>query len=118
MAANEPSIEAARNRIQRLVEEIAALSKAELSSDEFFQKFLERVCAASDAKGGAVWLVGSRAQDNKSEFQLCAQVDFASSLFQSDEGQRTGLLKVLTDVVKNNRALIVRPSHTEATDAA
>ena len=37
--------------------------------------------AASDAKGGAVWLVGSRAQDNKSEFQLCAQADFASSLF-------------------------------------
>ncbi len=116
--ATDPNIEAARARIQRLVEEIAGLSKAELPSEEFFQKFLERVVAATDAKGGAVWLVGSRAQDNKSEFQLCAQVDFASSLFQSDETQRTGLLKILTDVVKNNRALIVRPSHTEPSDIA
>lgn len=116
--ATDPSIEAARNRIQRLVEEIAALSKAELPSEEFFQKFLERVVTASDAKGGAVWLVGSRAQDNKSEFQLCAQVDFVSSLFQSDEDQRTGLLNVLTDVVKNKRALILRPSHAQASDAA
>ena len=56
--ATEATIEAARTRIQRLVEQIAALSKADVPSEEFFGKFLERVVAAADAKGGAVWLVG------------------------------------------------------------
>jgi multidrug resistance efflux pump len=118
MATEAATIEAARTRIQRLVEQIAALSKAEISSEEFFGKFLERVTQATDAKGGAVWLVGSRAQDNKSEFQLCAHTDFASSLFGSDEAQRTVILKILTDVVRSQNAVILNPTHTEATDVA
>ena len=51
MATEAATIEAARTRIQRLVEQIAALSKAEISSEEFFGKFLERVTSATDAKG-------------------------------------------------------------------
>jgi biotin carboxyl carrier protein len=118
MATEAATIEAARTRIQRLVEQIAALSKAEISSEEFFGKFLERVVSATDAKGGAVWLVGSRAQDNKSEFQLCAQVDFPSSLFGTDEHQRTAILKILTDVVRNQNAIILSPTHADAADVA
>ena len=118
MATEAATIEAARTRIQRLVEQIAALSKAEISSEEFFGKFLERVSSATDAKGGAVWLVGSRAQDNKSEFQLCAQVDFASSLFGSDEAQRTAILNILTDVVRTKNPVILSPTHTGAADIA
>ena len=118
MTTEAATIEAARTRIQRLVEQIAALSKAEISSEEFFGKFLERVASATDAKGGAVWLVGSRAQDNKSEFQLCAQVDFASSLFGSDESQRTAILKILTDVVRSKSAVILNPTHNDAADFA
>jgi hypothetical protein len=118
MATEAATIEAARTRIQRLVEQIAALSKADVSSDEFFVKFLERVTAATDAKGGAVWLVGSRAQDNKSEFQLCAQVDFPSSLFGSDEDQRTSVLKILTEVVRTRNSIILNPTHADAADLA
>jgi hypothetical protein len=118
MATEAATIEAARTRIQRLVEQIAALSKAEISSEEFFSKFLERVTAATDAKGGAVWLVGSRAQDNKSEFQLCAHIDFASSLFGSDESQRTAILNILTDVVRSKNAIILSPTHADAADVA
>ena len=118
MATEAATIEAARTRIQRLVEQIAALSKAEVSSEEFFGKFLERVVSAADAKGGAVWLVGSRAQDNKSEFQLCAQVGFESSLFGSDETQRTAILKILTEVVRTKNAIILNPTHADAADLA
>jgi len=118
MATEAATIEAARTRIQRLVEQIAALSKAEISSEEFFGKFLERVAGAVDAKGGAVWLVGSRAQDNKSEFQLCAQIDFPSSLFGTDESQRTAILKILTEVVRSKGAIILSPTHSDAADIA
>jgi len=118
MATEAATIEAARTRIQRLVEQIAALSKAEVSSEEFFGKFLERVISATDAAGGAVWLVGSRAQDNKSEFQLCAQANFDSSLFGSDEAQRTAILKILTEVVRTKTAIILNPTHRDAADIA
>jgi hypothetical protein len=116
MATEPATIEAARSRIQRLVEQIAALSKAEVSSEEFFGKFLERVVGSTDAKGGAVWLVGSRAADNKSEFQLVAQADFPSCLFGSDETQRTTILKILTEVVRTKGAMILGPTHIEAAD--
>src|ERR1043166_6480460 len=105
--ATETSIEAARSRIQRLVEEVAALSKSDLPSEEFFPKFLDHVVSACDAKGGAVWLVGSRAADNKNEFQLCAQIDFDSSLFQSDQSQRTALFKIITDVVRSGQPSVL-----------
>src|SRR5579884_3901647 len=103
--ATETSIEAARTRIQRLVEEIAALSKADIASEEFFKKYIEHVAAATDATGGAVWLLGAA----KGEFQLCAETNFASSLFQSDEAQRSAILKSLTQVVQNSRPAVLAP---------
>ena len=107
--AQEQTVEAARNRIQRLVEEIAALTKRDLRSEEFFQEYLNRVVQACDAKGGGVWLVGQRSAEGKNEFQLAAAVEFESSLFQSDEVQRTNLLKVLTEVVNSRQPMVFAP---------
>jgi biotin carboxyl carrier protein len=107
--AQDQSIEAARARIQRLVEEIGALSKKELRSEEFFQQFLIRVVQATDARGGAVWLVGLRSADGKSEFQLAAQHELESSLFHSDEVQHAVLLKALVETVKTRKPFISPP---------
>lgn len=107
--AQEQSIEAARTRIQRLVEEIAALSKKELRSEEFFQQFLIRVVQATDARGGAVWLVGQRSSDGKSEFQLAAEHELDSSLFRSDEAQHAVLLRALLETVKTRQPFIAPP---------
>jgi hypothetical protein len=116
MMRADSQVEAARSRIQKLVEEIAALSKAEISSEEFFVKFLERAVAATDAKGGAVWLLASRGQDGKGEFQLCAQAGFESSLFQSDETQRASLLKVMSDSVTKRQSLVLVPEQPATTE--
>jgi biotin carboxyl carrier protein len=112
--SNDLTIESARARIQQLVEEIAALSKAEMPSEEFFQKYTEKVVAATDAFGGAVWLVGAGAKEKPGEFQLCGHVNFQSSLFQSDNNQRAILIKLLNDVVasKQPRILAPEPSST------
>ena len=40
--SQDQTIEAARSRIQRLVEEIAALSRKEMRSEEYFAQFLGR----------------------------------------------------------------------------
>ena len=103
LMSQEQTIDAARARIQRLVEEIAALSRKDLRSEEYFGQFLTRAVQACDGKGGAVWLVGQRAADGKSEFQLAAQVEFESSLFQSDEQMRAVVLRMLTEVVQTKQ---------------
>ena len=107
--SQEPNVEAARTRIQRLVDEIAALTKRDMRTEEFLQEFLNRVVTACDGKGGAVWLVGPRSAEGKNEFQLGAAVEFESSLFQSDETQRTNLSKVLTEVVKTKQPMVFAP---------
>lgn len=107
--SQDTSIDAARNRIQRLVDEISALTKRDIRSEEFFQEYLNRVVQACDAKGGGVWLVGQRSTEGKGEFQLAAAVEFASSLFQTDEVQRTNLLKVLTEVVQTRQPMVFAP---------
>ena len=101
------SVEAARVRIQRLVDEISTLSKAEIRSEEYYQQFLTRAVAACDGRGGAVWLVGQRTAEGKSEFQLAAAVELESSLFQSDEQQRTLLLRSLAEVVQTKKPYVV-----------
>lgn len=108
--SQELTIDAARSRIQRLVEEIAALSRKEMRSEDYFAQFLARVVQACDAKGGAVWLVGQRAADAKSEFQLAAQVEFESSLFQSDEVMRALILRLLSEVVQSKQAVVLAGS--------
>ncbi len=99
-------VEAARARIQRLVDEIAALSKSDTRSEDFYQQFLTRAVAACDGKGGAIWMVTPRA-DGKGEFQCAAAVELESSLFQTDEEQRSLLLRALGEVVQTKKPLVV-----------
>jgi hypothetical protein len=111
--SQEQTIDAARLRIQRLVEEIAQLSKKDLRSEEYFAQFIIRVVQACDAKGGAVWLVQQRGNEGKSSFELAAQVEFESSLFQSDETQRAIILKMLTDTVTQKSPHVLSPTHQQ-----
>jgi hypothetical protein len=108
--SQENALEAAKSRIQRLVDEIANLSKRDLRSEEFFAQFLERAVKACDARGGAVWLVANSSGGSKHEFQLAAHVEFESSLFHRDEAQRNALLRVLAQVAEQKRPLALAAS--------
>src|SRR4051812_12853870 len=112
--SQDQAIDAARTRIQRLVEEIALLSKKELASEQYFAEFITRVVKACDARGGAVWLVGGRTAEGKNEFQLAGQVEFGSSLFQSDEVQRALLLHAMQECVASRKPIVLQPSHQQA----
>ncbi len=108
--SNSTSLEAARSRIQRLVDEIAVLSKKDLRTEEFFPLFLQKTTQACDAKGGAIWLVSKSAQSQQPEFQLAAEVEFESSLFQRDEVQRGALLQILGQVVHQRTHIVLAPA--------
>jgi hypothetical protein len=107
--SQEQAIEAARTRIQRLVEEIAALSKRDLPTEQFLSEFISRVAQATDARGAAVWLVGSRSAEGKAEFQLAAAHEFESCGFQSDEVQRALILRALTECVTQKKPVLLAP---------
>ena len=111
----DQAIDSARSRIQRLVEEIALLSKKEMPSEQYFAEFIARAVKACDSRGGAVWLVGQRSAEGKSEFQLASQVEFESSLFQGDEAQRTLILRALQECVVQKGAVALQPRHQETT---
>lgn len=49
-------VEQARRQINRLAEEIAQLSEADLSPPEYYGEFLQRVLTAIAAPAGAIWL--------------------------------------------------------------
>ncbi len=106
--AQDQSIEAARARIQRLVDEIAAISRKEMRSEEYFQQFLTRAVQATDGRGGAIWLVAQR-PDGKSEFQLAGQVEMESSLFHTDEVQHAILLRAMTETVQSKKPVVSPP---------
>lgn len=112
--SQEQAIEAARNRIQQLVEEIAALAKRDLTTEQFLSEFLARVVKATDARGGAVWLVGQRTAEGKAEFQLAAQVEFESSGFQADEVQRALILRALGECVNQKKPVAMQPMQQQA----
>jgi biotin carboxyl carrier protein len=112
--SQEQAVEAARTRIQRLVEEIALLAKKDLATEQFLPEFLNRVVKACDGRGGAVWLVGQRTAEGKAEFQLAAQVDFESSGFQADEVQRALMLRALTECVNQRNPIVIQPMQAQA----
>ena len=99
-----------------MVDEISALAKSEMRSEEFYAQFLQRAVAACDGKGGAIWLVGQKTADGKNELQLAAEVEIASSLFQSDEQQRGVLLRAVGEVVQTKKPLVLS-AESRAEDA-
>ena len=54
------SVEEARQQIRALVEEIEALSRADMAEADFFRGLLDRVLEAMGAVAGLVWLTGDQ----------------------------------------------------------
>jgi hypothetical protein len=55
--ANVNLVEQARQRVNRLVDEIASLSEQQLSPAEYYGEFLQRILTALNAPAGAVWVL-------------------------------------------------------------
>jgi hypothetical protein len=107
------NLEAARAKIHRLVEEIAALAKQDLRSEVFFNEFLSRAVQATDARGGAIWLTQTRQNRSgetgppKTEFQLASEIELEATLFHSDDAQRSLMLRALGEVVATKRPAVI-----------
>ena len=54
-SVNSETIEQTKQQIRGLVSEIAQLSKSDLSPQEYYAAFMQRIVSALAAMGGAVW---------------------------------------------------------------
>ncbi len=97
-------IEQTKQQIRGIVNEIAQLSKSDLSVEEYYEAFLNKVVSALAATGGAVWAVGESGR-----LQLEYQMNLRSTGLADDpEGQvRHG--KLLRKIMESGEGALVPP---------
>jgi biotin carboxyl carrier protein len=101
----EQLLEQTRAQIRQNVAEIAELARTSRNGVQFFRDFLTRTVNALGAQGGAVWIPSA---DGK-EYQVIAEVSFATSAYHENERQRRDIMRVLGEVVRHKRPFIVGP---------
>ena len=106
--ANETAPDAAlleqtRQQIRALVAEIAELAKSELTPEQFYPQFLDRVVSALAAVGGAVWTV-----DGEGRLSLQYQINLHQARLEGDAAQRQHG-RLLSQVFRHGEPLLVPP---------
>lgn len=116
MPEDEGSRDEAKYRIRNLVNEMATLSRSDVSSQIYFDQFLIRLVEGLAAKGGAVWML-----EDSGDLKLQSQVNLHKTrlaevwVAQDIEDQRRHN-RVLQHVLSTNKGLLVQPNATLAED--
>ena len=97
-------IEQTKRQIQALVNEIAQLSKQNVSPGEFYSQFLGRIVTAMAAVGGAVWAINDDGQ-LALEYQINLQL---ANLHNNEEAQAYHG-RLLTKVLAGSEGTLVAP---------
>jgi hypothetical protein len=101
---DEQDIERTKQQIRALVAEIAQLSKSEMTPDEFYPAFLQRIVSALVAVGGAVWTLGEGKR-----LQLAYQINISETLQNSDSEEAQQHLKMLTMAMARPEGMLAPP---------
>ena len=104
--AQPPDSDGVWQTIEKSLDEIAQLAKADLTVGEFHAGLLERVVRALAAIGGVVWLV-----DRDGQLQLDYQLHLEDALLTIDEAGQQSHSQLLHSVLRNGRPRLMLP-HT------
>jgi hypothetical protein len=111
-AVDADQVERAKREIQGLVQEIAELSKSQISPQEFYDAMLNKVVSALAAPGGAVWTVGENGG-----IQLAYQINLRlTGLIDNPTGQMQHS-RLLHQVLQGSEGALVAP-HSGAGDVS
>ena len=103
-------VERAKREIQGLVQEIAELSRTDISPSEFYNAMLNKVVSALAAPGGAVWTIA-----DGGGLQLAYQINLQQTgLIESEVGQQQHG-RLLRQVLLGSDGALVAP-HSGAGD--
>ena len=103
-SVNPETIEQTKQQIRSLVSEISQLSKSEISPEEYYAAFLQRIVQALAAVGGAIWLTGEGKR-----LQLAYQINLSQSLLDgsSDDAERHS--RLLNYVTQTGESQLIPP---------
>jgi hypothetical protein len=103
-APNSETVEKTKQQIRGLVGEISALSKSELTADEYYAEFLQRVVQALAAVGGAIWTIGQDRQLN-----LAYQINLSETLLDASSDEAGRHTRLLDYVAQSDEGRLVPP---------
>jgi len=97
-------VEETRQQIRSLVAEIAQLSRSEITPEQFYEEFLNRVVSALAAVGGAVWTVS-----DEGGLALSYQINLPQAQLAGPEESRQRHGRLLYRALREGEALLVPP---------
>ena len=100
----DDSLEKTKQQIRGLVGEIAQLSKSDLSPEEYYAAFLQRVIQALAAVGGAVWVMGEGGRP-----QLSYQINISPGLLDSDSEDASKHFRLLDYILASKEPKLIPP---------
>jgi multidrug efflux pump subunit AcrA (membrane-fusion protein) len=103
-SVNAETIERTKQQIRSLVNEISQLSKSELTAEEYYAAFLQRIVSALAAVGGAIWLASQGRR-----MELAYQINISDTLMDSASDDATRHLRLLDYVTHTNEGALVPP---------
>lgn len=104
-------VEQTRAQIRALVQEIAALSRQNLSDRDFFGEFLSRVVNALAAVGGAIWTTG-----DGGAIELPFQINFRETQILDSEDHSLRHARLVHRTLQGGEPAMVAPHSGEGED--
>jgi hypothetical protein len=101
---NSETIEKTKQQIRGLVGEIQQLSKSDLTDEEYYAAFLQRVMQALAAVGGAVWTLGEGKKP-----VLAYQSNISPTLLDSQSEDAAKHSKLLEYIINTNQPQLIPP---------
>lgn len=95
--------------LQALSAELSRLAGLNAGEDEIHQAILHRLVGATDAVGGAIWLVAKRSGQEIS-LRLGAGIEVESAAGAADSEQRQQTLRAATETILSSQPLVLMPS--------
>jgi hypothetical protein len=101
---NSDTIEKTKQQIRGLVGEIQQLSKSDMTDEEYYAAFLQRVMQALAAVGGAIWTIG----EGKKPF-LAYQSNISPTLLDAQSEDAAKHSKLLEYIINTNQPQLIPP---------
>ena len=112
-AIDAEAVARAKREIQGLIQEIAELSRTDVTPEAFYDALLNRVVAALAAVGGAVWTVAENGG-----LQLVYQINFRHAELAENQVAQMQHARLLHQVLAGTAGALVAPhsGHTGETE--
>lgn len=105
-SVNPQAIEQTKQQIRGLISEISQLSKSDLSPEEYYVAFLDRVVAALAAVGGAIWVLND---DGRLQSEPAYQSNISPSLLDLESDEAKKHHRMLESLSKQSEPQLIPP---------